>query len=276
MPRLVQNVLHPDWIPAAPLWPIDLSADPVLRKSFDLLRTKWAEVPFRQYERRNSSDLLQLSDDEVLEIWASGWAGSSTGSAFSVRGWYQTLYTDSFRGKRILDVGCGLAPDTVLYAEQGARVTFLDLVESNVRFTERVCKIKGLQSVDFCYMEDLRSLDRLPADYDVIYCCGSFINAPLEVARLEAQALLTHLPVGGRWIELGYPKVRWEREGRMAPNEWGERTDGGAPWMEWHDLEKLKYLLWPASFDVVLCLEFHDADFNWFDLIRREHGAEIL
>jgi 2-polyprenyl-3-methyl-5-hydroxy-6-metoxy-1,4-benzoquinol methylase len=151
---------------------------------------------------------------------------------------------DVFRGKRVLDVGCGLAPDTVHYAEHGARVTFLDVVESNVGFAERVCRIKGIQNAAFCYMRDLDSLRSLPADYDVIYCCGTLIHAPLEVARMEAQALLRHLPVGGRWIELGYP-------------------------VEWHDPLKLDYMLAPATFDTVLYLEFHKSDFNWFDLVRR-------
>ena len=48
----------------------------------------------------------------------------------------------------------------------------------------------------------------------------------------------------------------------------GQKTDGGARWIEWHDLEKLRYVLAPANFDVVLDLEFHDSDFNWFDLVR--------
>jgi hypothetical protein len=217
----------PSWTQADGRWPVDLRSDPTLRKSFDVLRKKWGEVPFDQYERRMSEDLLRLSDDELLEKWEFAYRGSSTGEAFSVRGWYQTLYRDALRGKKVLDVGCGLAPDTIHYAQHGAIVTFLDI------------------------------------------CCGSMINAPLEVTRIETQAILQHLPVNGRWIELAYPKVRWEREGRLPETEWGARTDGGAPWMEWHDLQKLEYLLAPAAFEVVLTREFHNADFNWFDLIRR-------
>jgi 2-polyprenyl-3-methyl-5-hydroxy-6-metoxy-1,4-benzoquinol methylase len=41
---------------------------------------------------------------------------------------------DSFYGKKILDVGCGLGPDSVFYAEHGAAVTFLDIVPTNVEF----------------------------------------------------------------------------------------------------------------------------------------------
>lgn len=250
-------------------WPVDLSTDPFLRKTFDLLRSKWAEVPFTQYDRAKTTDWRGRPDRELVEIWERGYRESSSGPAFSVRGWYQTLYEDVFRGKKVLDVGCGLAPDTVFFAERGARVTFLDIVESNVEFVRRVASARGLEGASFCYMEDLRALEALPRDYDIIYCCGSFINAPLEAARIEAQALLRHLPVGGRWIELGYPKARWVREGRLPFDRWGERTDGGAPWIEWHDLSKLDYMFAPAVFDVVLTLEFHNSDFNWFDLVRR-------
>lgn len=250
-------------------WPIDLLQDTSLRKSFDLLRQKWGEVPYRQCDRIHSKELLALSDREVLEAWTEAYLQTSIGEAFSVRGWYQLLYKDIFRGKKVLDVGCGLGPDGVFFAEHGARVTFLDIINSNVEFVKRVCKIKGITNAAFCYMQDLHSLDVLPGDYDCVYCCGSFIHAPLELSRMEAQAFLGHLRVGGRWIELGYPKIRWEREGRIAFDKWGEKTDGGAPWVEWHDVEKLRAILAPATFDVILDLEFHNSDFNWLDLIRR-------
>jgi SAM-dependent methyltransferase len=253
----------------ASIWPVDLSHDPLLRQSFDLLRQKWGEVPFRQYDRIRSDDLLSLKDEQILETWSDAYLQTSTGKAFSVRGWYQVLYKDSFRGKKILDVGCGLAPDTVFFAEHGAKVTFLDIVEPNVKLVQKICELKGLREASFYYLHDLNSLAALPNDYDVIYCCGSFINAPLEVSRMEAQALLSHLPVGGRWIELGYPKIRWEREGRLPFHLWGQKTDGGAPWIEWHDLGKLDYMFAPATFDVILSQDFHNSDFNWFDLVRR-------
>jgi hypothetical protein len=258
-----------EWRRAAGSWPVDLGSDSTLRKSFDVLRNKWGEVPAGELERAHSAELLKLNDDGILEKWTIGYLDSSTGSAFTARGWYQTIYRDVFRGKKVLDVGCGLAPDNVHYAEHGAVVTFLDIVESNVQFVERVCAIKGIHNATFCFMRDLDSLAQLPKDYDFLYCCGSFITAPLEVARMEAQALLRHLPVGGRWIELGYPRQRWERDGCPPETEWGAMTDGGAPWMEYHDLAKLNYILAPAQFEPVLHLNFHGVDFNWFDLIRR-------
>jgi hypothetical protein len=117
-------------------------------------------------------------------------------------------------------------------------------------------------------MQDLKSLSALPDGYDVIWCGGSMHHAPFAVVREEAQALLAHLRADGRWIELSYPKARWERDGKMAFDKWGEKTDGGAPWAEWYDLEKLQSRLAPARFNVVLHMPFHNNDFVWFDLLR--------
>jgi hypothetical protein len=61
-------------------------------------------------------------------------------------------------------------------------VTFVDIVETNVRFVERVSKLKGIDA-NFCVLDDLRSLESLPSDFDIIYCCGSFHHAPLEIER---------------------------------------------------------------------------------------------
>jgi SAM-dependent methyltransferase len=252
-------------------WPFEpgVGADANLAQTLQVLRGKWGEVPLSEEGRARSEELMTLSDENLLKVWSEGLLDSSTGKAFDARGWYQLLYKDIFRGKKVMDVGSGLGFDSVTYAEAGAHMTCVDIVESNLEIVTRICKVKGLTNLSFCHLKDLSSLDRLPANYDAIYCQGSLINAPLEVTRIEAQALLKHLPVGGRWIELAYPKRRWVRDGRMPFTKWGRKTDGGAPWMEWHDLEKVKTFLAPAQFEVVFTLDFHHSDFNWFDLIRR-------
>ena len=252
-------------------WPFEpgVGPDANLAQTLQVLRGKWGEVPLSEQARARSESLLDLSDEALLRTWAEGLLDSSTGKAFDVRGWYQVLYKDVFRGKKVMDVGSGLGFDSITYAEAGAQMTCVDIVESNLAVIKRLCKIKGLTNIRFCYFKDLTALDELPTDYDAIYCQGSLINAPVEVTRIEAQALLKHLPVGGRWIELAYPKKRWVRDGRMPFTKWGRKTDGGAPWMEWHDLDKIRAFLAPAQFEVVFTLDFHHSDFNWFDLIRR-------
>jgi hypothetical protein len=147
----------------------------------------------------------------------------------------------------------------------------LDIAESNLRAVRRICEILDVKNVDFFYLEHLSSLSNLEMDYDVMWCQGSLICVPFEMAQSESRELLKHLKPNGRWIELAYPRKRWEREGELPFDRWGEKTDGGAPWIEWYDLEKLFARLHPAKFDVVLNLEFHSNDFIWFDLLRRQY-----
>lgn len=236
-------------------------------KPFDLLRKKWHEVPAGD-NRVTTSQLLLLPDDELLEKWSQIRINATSGPSFDVRGWYHLLYCDVFKGKKVMDVGSGLGIDGITFAEHGASVTFVDIVESNLEVLKRICHLLNIKNVKFCYLETIQSLKELPRDYDVIWCQGSLINAPFDIIHEEAQELLSHLPIGGRWIELAYPEIRWVREGKLSFDQWGDKTDGGAPWIEWYDLLKLKKLLFPAEFNVVLYLNFHNDDFNWFDLVR--------
>lgn len=248
--------------------PQSIRTKPVWDRPFDLLRQKWHEVPAGDV-RLSTNQLVNLPDKKLKELWEGVRLTATTDLAFGIRGWYHLLYADALHGKQVLDVGCGLGIDGVTFAQHGARVTFVDIVESNLIVVRRLCKLFGLTNVDFLYMKDIDSLSTLGSEYNVIWCQGSLINAPVDVIRAEAQALLKHLKPDGRWIELAYPKSRWEREGRLPFDQWGECTDGpGTPWVEWYDLSKLRAVLKPAQFDVVLYFEFHNGDFNWFDLRR--------
>lgn len=236
---------------------------------FEKLREKWDEVPSGKDKRSKTKKLLELSNEKLLEFWFRSRLDATIETAFEVRGWYHILYKDILRGKKVMDVGSGLGIDGITFAQHGARMTFVDIVESNLTLLNRICRILNLTNVDFCYLKDISSLSTLPNDYDVIWCQGSLINAPFDFIRTEVHELLKHLPVGGRWIELAYPKARWEREGKMPFEQWGQKTDGGSPWVEWYDLNKLMSRFSPVGFDVIIHFNFHNNDFNWFDLIRR-------
>src|SRR4030042_1983293 len=71
------------------------------QKPFETLRDKWVEVPISHYGRRRTTDLLTLSDKELLEVWMTSREDITTGTQFSHRGWYHMLYADSFRGKKV-------------------------------------------------------------------------------------------------------------------------------------------------------------------------------
>lgn len=236
------------------------------------LRRKWGTVPAAGPDRLTTADLMAMDDDRLVSTWWRAVHAATTGPNHDVRGWYHTLYKDVLRGKKVLDVGAGLGMDGISFALAGARVTLLDIVPGNIELLRRVSSLLDLPpgAVEFCVLEDYDSIDRLGEDYDVVWAQGSLINAPFEAMREECAALLRRLPVGGRWIELAYPRQRWEREGSLPFDQWGVKTDGaGTPWVEWYDLDKLRARLAPATFDAVLAMNFHGDDFNWFDLVRR-------
>lgn len=237
---------------------------------FDLLRGKWREVPAAG-RRYRTDQLIELSTNQLVELWEGLRRESTTGAKFAVRGWYHALYRDILRGRRVLDVGCGLGLDTVTYLEAGASVVFLDIVPENLEVVRRICAARGLSDrAGFVLLSDFADLVDLPGPFDAIYAQGSLIHMPCDVVAVEIAQLLRHLPVGGRWIELAYPRERWERDGRPPLSRRGAMTDGaGTPWVEWYDLAKRLETLAPAQFEAILDFNFHGDDFVWFDLVRR-------
>jgi SAM-dependent methyltransferase len=243
---------------------------PAWERPYETLRKRWNAVPTTRTGIQSTASLLELPDQALLAEWEKARQDITTGPEFAHRGWYHALYADGMRGKKVMDVGSGFGVDSITFAQHGARLTFVDLVETNLKVLQRLCKIMSLSEVRFVLFEDLNSLKPLDTDYDVIMAMGSLHNAPDPVMKPEYQVLLGHLKVGGRWLQLAYPRSRWIREGRSPFSKWGEITDGpGTPWCEPYELEKLLQMFAPAKFDVVLYQEFHNGDFNWFDLLYR-------
>ena len=243
---------------------------PAWENPYETLRKRWGAVPTATSVFESTTKLMALPDEALLVEWERARTNITTGPEFAHRGWYHALYADSMRGKKVMDVGSGFGVDPITFAQHGAKVTFVDLVETNLNVLERLCKIMGLVDVQFQFFEDLDSLRPLDIDYDVIMAMGSLHHAPSGVMKPEYQELLRHLKVGGRWLQLAYPRSRWVRDGRPRFKHWGLKTDGpGTPWAEPYDLEKLLSMFEPARFDVVLYQEFHNSDFNWFDLLYR-------
>ena len=254
----------------------DLAGEPSDGKSaswqspYETLRKKWVEVPVTANAAQKTTRLIELPDDALLAEWEAARRDITTGPEFAHRGWYHALYADGMRGKKVMDVGSGFGVDSITFAQSGAKLTFVDLVETNLQVLERLCKTMGLKEVQFIHLQDVSCLRPLDIDYDVIMAMGSMHHAPMDILKPEYQELLRHLKVGGRWLQLAYPKSRWVRDGRPRFAHWGIVTDGaGTPWAEPYDLEKLLSIFEPARFDVVLYQEFHNHDFNWFDLLYR-------
>lgn len=232
----------------------------------DRLTERWRVVPAGWDGRRSTEDLLTLPDEDLLRFWRD--TRDSVG-ALELRGWYRLLYRDFVKGRRLLDIGCGLALDTLTFAEQGATVTCADLASSNVELVGRVARLLNIEErVEVVHLDSLEVSERFSGTFDAVFAQGSLHHAPQDVVGPEVRGLAQYLTPGGRWLQLAYPRVRWEREGKPSYARWGEMTDGpNTPWAEWYDAAKLLQLLAPLPFRVVFETEWHDGDFNWIDLV---------
>lgn len=235
-------------------------------ESLDRYRDKWREAPRGSDTdgRIFSSELLTLDDEQLLAHWDE-MASRRYGGEL---GWLGPLYFDTFRDRRVIELGSGLGFDGMRFAANGAHWTFADIVPDNLAVVRRIAALKGLSGVvRFHLIGDDLSFAALPDDYDAIWVFGSIHHVPFEIARREALDVLGHLKPGGRWMELVYPRERWLREGAPPFDQWGKLTDGErTPWAEWHDIEKVRRRLSPAPLRTILDFEFCAHNYRWLDL----------
>lgn len=238
-------------------------------QALDKYRDKWREVPSGAESRVFGDSFQDQPDRQFLAHWSD----MAAKRAASVVGRLYPLYRDYLAGKRVLELGGGLGFDGLQYAENGARWTFADIVPSNLAAIRRIAALKGIDVATHQIGDDL-SFDVL-GEFDVIMVIGSIHHVPFEIARREALEVLKHLKVGGRWIELVYPRERWLREGSMPADTWGTRTDGDrTPWAEWHDAEKIRHRLRPAKLHTILDMELSWGSFRWIDCQYEGMGRE--
>lgn len=230
------------------------------------LAERWQVVPASGGQRVPTGDLMALEDGALLHAWRQTRDEEGT---LDLRGWYRLLYGELVVGKKLLDIGCGLALDTLGFVEAGASsLICVDLAASNVELVERVAGLLGVEErVTAIQVTSVDRLRELPDDIDVLFALGSLHHAPREIIERELEILREKVRPGGRWLQLAYPQRRWWREGSPSFETWGEMTDGpGTPWAEWYDLEKVLELL--PGYEPVFTTEWHDSDFVWFDLVR--------
>jgi 2-polyprenyl-3-methyl-5-hydroxy-6-metoxy-1,4-benzoquinol methylase len=101
---------------------------------------------------------------------------------------------EKWRGKKVLEIGCGIGTDTINFARHGARVTSVDLSEKSLELARQRTMVYGVQDQVQFYRgnaEELSSLVPVEA-YDLIYSFGVIHHTPhpervLEQVRRYAQ-----------------------------------------------------------------------------------------
>ncbi|HET9264342.1 MAG TPA: methyltransferase domain-containing protein [Vicinamibacterales bacterium] len=112
---------------------------------------------------------------------------------------------DGYRGKQVLDVGCGAGTDLVRFARGGARVTGVDVSSSAIALARENFAQQKLDA-------DLREIDgeRLPfpdASFDVVFAHGVVQYAANDRAVVEECRRV--LKPGGEAVFQVYNRISW-------------------------------------------------------------------
>jgi 2-polyprenyl-3-methyl-5-hydroxy-6-metoxy-1,4-benzoquinol methylase len=92
-----------------------------------------------------------------------------------------------WRGRRVLEIGCGIGTDTMNFARSGALVTAVDLSEKSVEIARRRAAVYGLEPQIRFYVADAESLAAaVPVEpFDLVYSFGVLHHTPHPERALE-------------------------------------------------------------------------------------------
>jgi 2-polyprenyl-3-methyl-5-hydroxy-6-metoxy-1,4-benzoquinol methylase len=87
---------------------------------------------------------------------------------------------DRWKGKRVLEIGCGIGTATICFARAGASVTAVDLSPKSLELAKQRAEVFGLSHRIEFYQADAEKLSDVvpPAPYDLIYSFGVIHHTP--------------------------------------------------------------------------------------------------
>ena len=94
---------------------------------------------------------------------------------------------ERWRGKKVLEIGCGIGTDTMNFARHGACVTAVDLSEKSLELARARANIYGLEDRIRFYQGSAEELTRfvLVEPYDLIYSFGVIHHTPRPERVIE-------------------------------------------------------------------------------------------
>jgi ubiquinone/menaquinone biosynthesis C-methylase UbiE len=118
----------------------------------------------------------------------------------------QLVDFSAFRGRKLLEVGCGIGTDLVRFAQHGGLVTGVDLSSTAIELARRNFELHGVTAVDL----RVANGEALPFDdesFDVVYGHG-VVQYTADAPRLVRECHRVLTP-GGQAIFMVYNRVSW-------------------------------------------------------------------
>jgi len=132
---------------------------------------------------------------------------------------------ERWRGKKVLEIGCGIGTETINFARHGAQVTAVELSEESLKIAKKRAEVFSLQDAIRFYRGNAEELSSyLPAEkYDLVYSFGVIHHTPSpgrvldEIRKFMTPESTLRIMVYHRrswkvlWILLGYGKGKFWR-----------------------------------------------------------------
>jgi 2-polyprenyl-3-methyl-5-hydroxy-6-metoxy-1,4-benzoquinol methylase len=165
---------------------------------------------------------------------------------------------DRWKGKKVLEIGCGIGTDTINFARAGAQVTAIDLTEQSLEVARQRAKVFGLEDrIRFLQANAERLSETVPVErYDLVYSFGVIHHTPDpsrvldEIRKYVTAESTVKVMVYNRWswkvlwILLAYGKGRiWKLDRLIAdyseaqtgcPVTYSYSRSEGRQWFENH------------------------------------------
>jgi 2-polyprenyl-3-methyl-5-hydroxy-6-metoxy-1,4-benzoquinol methylase len=137
---------------------------------------------------------------------------------------------ERWKGKKVLEIGCGIGTDTINFARQGALVTAVDLSDKSIEVARRRAEVFGLSDRIRFFHGNAEELSRfVPVEpYDLVYSFGVIHHTPhpgtvLDELRkfVTPESTLKVMVYNRRswkvlWIVAVYGKGRFWRERELT------------------------------------------------------------
>jgi 2-polyprenyl-3-methyl-5-hydroxy-6-metoxy-1,4-benzoquinol methylase len=115
-----------------------------------------------------------------------------------------------WRGKTVLEIGCGIGTDTINFARHGADVTVAELSDESLRVTRQRAEVFNLQERIRFYNGNAEELTTLVPieEHDLIYSFGVIHHSPHPERILEEAA--NYIKPGGTLKLMVYNRASWK------------------------------------------------------------------
>ena len=115
-----------------------------------------------------------------------------------------------WKGKKVLEIGCGIGTDTISFLRAGARVTATDLSEESLRVARQRAAVFGFSDQVQFYSGNAEELSAfVPIElYDLVYSFGVIHHTP-NPEKVIAE-IHQYLPSGGSLKLMVYYRFAWK------------------------------------------------------------------